>query len=70
MKQQKQLRSVAEQALKDIADYLKEDIADDTKRVDKLIVSATQLNNKVNRYLNRLLKLHTINKLDNKNGKK
>jgi len=70
MKQQKKLKQVAQQALQDISDYLKEDIADDNKRVDKLIVSATQLNNKVNRYLNRLLKLHTINKLDNKNGKK
>lgn len=70
MKQQKKLKQVAQQALQDISDYLKEDIADDAKRVDKLIVSATQLNNKVNRYLNRLLKLHTVNKLDNKNGKK
>lgn len=70
MKQQKKLKQVAQQALKDISDYLKEDIADDAKRVDKLIVSATQLNNKANRYLNRLLKLHTVNKLYNKNGKK
>lgn len=70
MGKQNKIKSAREQALKDIAEYLKEDIATDAHNTDKLIVSATQLNNKLNRYLNRLLKLNTVNYKGNTNSKK
>lgn len=63
-------KSAREMALKDITKYINEYTNTLNGRVDGYIVTATYINNKENRYLNKMLGINRINFLNNKNGKK
>lgn len=63
MSKEKKIKSAREQALKDIAEYLKtETLLSTESSTERHIISTIQLNTKLNRYLNRMLGLHKVNK--------
>jgi hypothetical protein len=62
MENSKKIKSAREQALKDIAQYIKEEAESlDNGDPTRSIINTVHLNTKLNRYLNRLLKINTVN---------